>query len=217
MPGEITLAHRGVLFLDEMPEFPRPVLEILRQPLEDRKIVIARTGARYTFPASFLLACAMNPCPCGYYPDLNRCGCSRQMIRAYRQKISRPLLDRIDLSVVVPRAAFEEISRAGDISSADMRREVVRVFGIEKERFAGSGTRFNAEMSAEETAVFCPVTDDANVLLRQAYKAFSLSARGYYRILRTARTIADLDGAETICRAHIEEALFFRNGGEEDL
>ncbi len=217
VPGEITLAHRGVLFLDELPEFSSTALEILRQPLEDRQIVISRAQARYTFPASFILAAAMNPCPCGYYPDMNRCTCSDSMIRNYRKRISTPLMDRIDICTKVPRIPFEELSGEGDLSSADLRKESARVFAVQEERFRGHRTHFNAEMTPEETERFCVLTTEAASLLRNAYRHFSLTVRGYYRILRTARTIADLDGQVRIGSAHAEEALFYRNGeGEEN-
>ena len=212
VPGEITLAHRGVLFLDEMPEFQRHTLEILRQPLEEKEIVIARTAGTYVFPADFLLVAAMNPCPCGYYPDRTKCMCSPVQVMRYRQKISRPLLDRIDLSSEVPRVTYKMLTQEeeGEWNSAMMRAEVMRAAEIQKERFSGTACRFNADIPGSLTGRFCPLTAEAKRLLEKAYQKMELTARSYHRILKVARTIADLDHADTIATPHIEEAVFYR-------
>ena len=212
VPGEITLAHRGVLFLDEMPEFARQSLEILRQPLEERAIVIARTAGTFRFPADFLLVAAMNPCPCGYFPDRNKCMCSALAVSRYRQRISRPLLDRIDLCAVVPRVTYEMLSAQPETewTSAKMREKVLETAEIQRARFAGTKYRFNADIPGSETAKYCPMTEAARRLLEKAYQGMELTARSYHRILKVARTIADLDGEEVIAQKHIEEAVFYR-------
>ncbi|MCI1722161.1 MAG: YifB family Mg chelatase-like AAA ATPase [Lachnospiraceae bacterium] len=211
-PGEITLAHRGILFLDEMPEFSRTALEILRQPLEDREITIARSSGTYRFPANFLLLAAMNPCPCGYYPDMNRCSCLPADISRYMNKISQPLLDRIDLCVEAPAVSYEELTSPGsrELTSAAIRKEVKRVHEIERERFKGSAIRFNSEIPANRIPEFCEMTADAEELLKKAFRKMKLSARGYHRIVKVARTVADLDGAGKICGKHVSEAIFYR-------
>ena len=211
-PGEVTLAHRGVLFLDEIPEFSRAALETLRMPLEDRKIVITRTGGTFTFPASFLLAAAMNPCPCGCYPDLSKCTCSAQMVRRYRSRISRPLLDRIDLCVQVPPADYEMLSvkDPDPVSSALMREDAGRVFHIQEQRFRGTSIRFNSGIPSSEIPFYCPLSPGAEKLLARSFDKLGLTARAYHRVLKTARTVADLAGEEVIREEHIREALFYR-------
>lgn len=213
-PGEITLAHRGILFLDEMPEFPRSALEILRQPLEDREIVISRSMGTYRFPASFLLIAAMNPCPCGYYPDFNRCHCSAHEIAAYRSRVSQAILDRIDLFVEVQAVRYEELSAKAfplpSESSAAIRERVEMVRGREAARFADTGIRFNSEIPASRLGEFCPLDKETDALLGKAFAALHLSARAYHRVLRVARTIADLDGSDDIKKHHAEEALDYR-------
>ena len=211
-PGEITLAHRGILFLDEMPEFPRRTLEVLRQPLEDRRITITRASGRFTFPASFLLTAAMNPCPCGYYPDARRCQCTSTDLIRYRGRISKPLLDRIDLRVEAPALTYSELTTGAgsEISSADLRREAERVHRIERERYRGAGFLFNAEIPAPLLNTFCPLTPDAEKVMRDAFETMDLSARAYHRILRVARTAADLDGSERIDVRHVREAIIYR-------
>ncbi|MBE5996537.1 MAG: ATP-binding protein [Lachnospiraceae bacterium] len=212
VPGEITLAHRGVLFLDEMPEFSRQSLEILRQPLEDREIVIARTAGTFHFPADFLLVAAMNPCPCGYYPDRNRCMCSPTAVSRYRQKISRPLLDRIDLSTQVQRVTYDMLTGApeSEDDSGKMREHVIEAVKIQKERFDGTACTFNSEIPSSDIPKYCPMTPDAEALLKRAYLGMEMTARSYHRIIRVARTCADLDGEEMIRKKHIEEAVFYR-------
>lgn len=210
-PGSISLSHRGVLFLDELTEFPRTVLECLRQPLEDRKVNIARVQSRYTFPADFMLVCAMNPCKCGFYPDLNRCSCTESDRKRYISKISGPLLDRIDMCVQTHRVELESLSslEKGE-SSASMRRKVMAAREIQKERFKDRTYLFNSEMPVEDIEVFCTKTKAAQAMLEQAYVALSLSARTYHRTLKVARTIADLEGSEMITEKHVAEALSYR-------
>ena len=211
-PGEVSLAHRGVLFLDEMPEFRSQTLEILRQPLEDREIVISRTSGTYRFPASFLLLAAMNPCPCGYYPDLNRCTCTPRMIADYRNRISKPLLDRIDLSIVCPPVSYEDLVSDGPAgpTSAEIRTKVEAVRAVEAERFRGTSLHFNSEIPPSMMETCCPLDPAAKKVLGQAFESRSLSARSYYRIIRVARTIADMDGEDIILPRHIREALTMR-------
>ncbi len=212
VPGEITLAHRGVLFLDEMPEFSRQSLEILRQPLEDREIVIARTAGTFHFPADFLLVAAMNPCPCGYFPDRNKCMCSPAAVSRYRQKISRPLLDRIDLCSRVPRVTYEMLreKEGAETDSAAMRADVMRAVRIQEERFAGTEYHFNANIPAARVSEFCRMTQEAELFLKRVYSGLEMTARSYHRIIRVARTIADLEEEEIIMKKHIEEAVFYR-------
>ena len=211
-PGEITLAHRGVLFLDELPEFSRAAMEILRQPMEEKEIVITRTYGTFTFPASFLLIAAMNPCPCGYYPDMRRCTCSAQSLQRYRNRISRPLLDRIDVCVQVPAVTYEMLTakEPDPVSSAVLRAETERVFALQKERYAGTSIRFNADIPSAKAQLYCPMRPAAEKLLAGAFRQFGLSARAYHRILKVARTVADLAGEEIIGEEHMREALFFR-------
>lgn len=212
-PGEITLAHRGVLFLDELPEFSRQSLETLRQPLEDRKITIARTACTYTFPANFLLLAAMNPCPCGYYPDMNRCTCSPKDISTYLNRISQPLLDRIDVCVDTPAVTYDDLTYTGKKgrNSADIRKEVERVYDIETKRFAGTGLHFNSEIPASRMPEFCAMSAEAEELMKKAFQKLKLSARAYHRIVKVARTIADLDGSARIEDTHIGEAICYRS------
>ena len=210
-PGEITLAHRGVLFLDEMPEFSRRSLELLRQPLEDRVIQISRVSGTYLFPADFMLCAAMNPCPCGYYPDMNRCTCTEGEVAHYMGKISRPLLDRIDICTEVPPVSFQELKKAvpGE-SSARIRERVRNVQKIQEERYRGENIRFNGQLQSRMIDRYCPVTDSASRLLAMAFDRISFSARSYHRLLKVARTIADMEGEEVIASHHVGEALSYR-------
>lgn len=210
-PGEITLAHRGVLFLDEMPEFSRKSLEILRQPLEDKEIHLSRAAGTYIFPASFMLAAAMNPCPCGFYPDMNRCRCTSGEITHYLGKISQPLLERIDICTEVPAVSFSKMKRkiAGE-SSAQIRKRVEAVQEIQRERYKKEKFCFNGELDGRKLEKYCVMTGGADKLLEQAYEQFQFSTRAYHKILKTARTIADMESSEKIKEEHICEALTYR-------
>lgn len=211
VPGEITLAHHGVLFLDELPEFDRKVLEALRQPLEDRKITVVRAGVSVTFPASFTLVGAMNPCPCGHLGDpLKPCRCRPHEIAQYRKRISGPFLDRIDLFVQLPRLTKEELlgDGTGEPSQA-VRDRVARARERQRDRFGGR-SRTNAEMGPGEVEKECVMTPAARKLLARAIDHFALTGRGYVRVLKVSRTIADLAGAEVIEAEHVAEALQYR-------
>ena len=211
LPGEITLAHKGILFLDELPEFSRSALEILRQPLEQGKICISRVHGNYEFPADFLLAAAMNPCPCGYYPDRNRCSCTRHQVETYLGKISGPLLDRFDICTEMREVPGEKIrkGRSGK-TSEEIRREVGQVHEIQKERYKGTKIRFNSRLSGKETEKYCVMDRPAERLLTKVYTKLGLSVRGYHKILKTARTIADLDNSDKIRENHVSEAVCYR-------
>lgn len=216
VPGEITLAHLGVLFMDELPETSRRTLEILRQPLEERKIEISRVNGRFTFPASFLLVGAMNPCPCGFYPDMSRCTCTPGDISRYLNKISQPLLDRMDLCVQVEPVGYEDLKESrGENTSLDMRRAVLRAQNVQRERYRGQSIRFNSELSGKEIRKYCPLTNEAEQLLAQAFTQLKLSARAYHGIIKTARTIADLEGEEQIGSTHISEAVCLRSADKK--
>jgi len=234
MPGEITLAHCGILFLDELPEFKRDVLESLRQPLEERKICISRVQNRITFPAKFILIAAMNPCPCGYFGDPSKeCVCRPGDIIRYRKKISGPLLDRIDIIIEVPRLSFKEIS--GNVpmeSSKEIKQKIIDARKIQEQRFINVNKRYptisskarnkvleqsegvlisaNGEMRIKEINEFCQVEQPAEILLKKAINKYFLSARSYHRILKISRTIADLENTETIKFNHVAEALQYK-------
>ncbi|MFP4343358.1 MAG: YifB family Mg chelatase-like AAA ATPase [Anaerolineales bacterium] len=211
-PGEISLAHRGVLFLDEMPEFSRRVLEVMRQPMEDKVVTISRAQGSFTFPANFVLVAAMNPCPCGYYGDPERaCTCAMGMIQRYRKRISGPLMDRIDLHVEVPRVPYEKLMRSalGETSSA-IRARVERARTQQRTRLAGAGLACNADMGPGEIRRFCQLGEEAQALMRAAMRQMHLSARAYHRVLKVSRTIADLEGTEGIQPHHLAEALQYR-------
>ncbi len=212
-PGEVSLAHHGVLFLDELPEFPRSALEVLRQPLEDGDVTIARAQTSLTFPAGFQLVAAMNPCPCGFYTDpVRECTCSPAEIQRYRKQISGPLLDRIDIHIEVPRLTPDEVmQREPGEPSASVRQRVVVARERQHERFAGTPFHHNAEMNTKALREFCPLADEVEGLLRTAIEQFALSARAHDRIVKLARTIADLDGSEDIGVAHIAEAVQYRS------
>lgn len=215
LPGEVSLAHNGVLFLDELPEYIKTVAEVLRQPLEDRHITITRASGRYTFPCNFMLVCAMNPCRCGYFghPSKN-CTCKPADIRAYLSKVSGPLLDRIDIQIEVSPLSFDELSKlAPSRSSADMRTDVnkARAFALKRFLRDGKKLRCNTELSPADLRKYCTLDDEATAIMRAAFENMGLSARGYDRILRVARTIADLEESENIKAHHIAEAVQLRS------
>lgn len=214
-PGEITLAHNGVLFLDELPEFDRRSLEILRQPLEEGSIVISRASGTVTYPSRFMLVCAMNPCRCGWYGhSSHRCVCTRAQVDSYLGKISGPLLDRIDIVVDVPSLEFDDLARkpSGE-SSAAIRRRVIAARDLARERYRKYGIEANAHLPSSLLQEFCKPDPSGMVLLRGAFERLGLTARSYDRVLRIARTIADLDASTEIRTHHIAEALQFRNAG----
>lgn len=212
-PGEISLAHHGVLFLDELPEFDRDVLETLRQPLEERVITLSRAAAAVTFPANFMLVAAMNPCPCGHWGDAKKsCRCSPLDVQRYRKRISGPFLDRIDMFVEVPRLTKEELlARPTGESSPSVRARVERARAIQSERFRGHKIFTNAQMGIGEMRRYCPLDQSAQRLLERAIEHLNLSARGYHRVVKVARTIADLEQSEIIRAAHIAEAIQYRS------
>jgi magnesium chelatase family protein len=211
-PGEISLAHRGVLFLDELPEFSGATLEMLRQPLEDRKITLARAAGTVTFPANFTLVAAMNPCPCGHLGDPGReCRCSASSVARYQKRISGPLLDRIDIHLDVPRVEYEKLAatRIGEASRA-IRGRVQAARAVQAARFADTALVTNADMGPRELAVYAALDGAGEGLLKSAVRQLNLSARGYHRVLKLARTIADLDGAAAIGTRHLAEAIQYR-------
>jgi magnesium chelatase family protein len=212
-PGEVSLAHHGVLFLDELPEFRKNVLEVLRQPLEDHRITIARVMGTVTFPASVMLVAAMNPCPCGFYTDTqHECTCTPIMIQRYRSRISGPLLDRIDIHVEVPAVKYRELTaHSPGEASATIRERVNRARQIQLDRFAGLRIFANAQMGARELHSYCQVEAAAERLLELAINRLGLSARAYTRILKVARTCADLDGGGSIQAHHVSEAIQYRS------
>ncbi len=212
-PGEVSLAHNGVLFLDELPEFKKHVLEVLRQPLEDRQVTISRAASSLTYPSSFTLIAAMNPCPCGYYTDpANECRCTPAQVKKYRSKISGPLLDRIDIQVDVPAISFREIKKnnPGEPSAA-IRKRVIAARDIQTTRFAKSKIYNNSQMSSRQLKAFCHLNNDALILLEAAIDKLGMSARAYNRVIKIARTIADLESADTLASSHISEAVQYRN------
>ncbi len=212
-PGEVTLAHRGVLFLDELPEFPRSVLEVLRQPLEDREVHISRVNASFTYPADFILIAAMNPCPCGYLGDPDHpCTCTDGEIRSYGRKISGPLLDRIDLHVSVQRPKYSELTATikGE-ASKDIAARVAAARAIQAERLSRWHMQNNAQMGHRQLKETCALDKDGTEMLREVFEKLHLSARSYDRIIKVARTIADLDGKEQIQSDHVAEAISYRN------
>lgn len=211
-PGEVSLSHNGVLFLDELPEFRREVLEMLRQPLEEGVVTISRLQATYVYPARFMLLASMNPCPCGFLSDPQaQCVCSSGQVMRYRRKISGPLLDRIDLFVEVPRLRFEEVAgQAQAEPSASIKKRVAAAREMQRRRFEKESISCNAQMGPGHVRKYCQVDAAGRDLLRLAYQRLHLSARAYDRILKVARTIADLDGSQKICPSHIAEAISYR-------
>ena len=211
-PGEISLAHNGVLFLDELPEFRADVLEVLRQPMEDGEVTVSRVAGTLTFPARFMLVCAMNPCKCGWHGHPSgRCKCSEQEVRRYHSRISGPLLDRIDIIVEVPALEFEELKRKKPAeSSAEIKKRVNAAREIQRLRFKGDGAMSNSRLSPGELREHCTLDTEGEALMHAAFDAMGLSARSYDRILRVARTIADLEGSNKIESSHLAEAIQYR-------
>ena len=215
-PGEVTLAVHGVLFLDELPEFSRSSLEAMRQPLEDRIVQISRARASYRFPADFMLVAAMNPCRCGYYPDRNRCRCSGRDIASYQGRVSQPFMDRMDLAVNAEQLTYSQIwNRTENESSETIRRRVVQAHRLQRERYQKEDISYNSQLLPGQIERYCAVGRGESRLLEQIYERFQLTGRGYFRILRTARTIADLDGSQTIKKRHISEAVMLRQRRRE--
>jgi magnesium chelatase family protein len=212
-PGEVSLAHHGVLFLDELPEFRRNVLEVLRQPLEQRRVTIARSSASVTYPAGFMLVAAMNPCPCGHFADrTHQCTCTPVQIQRYRARVSGPLLDRIDLHIDVPAVPFGDLSSDQPREdSAHVRDRVARAREVQQARYADEGFYCNAQLRPRLLKRHCTIGSDSRGLIEQAMTKLGLSARAYHRILKVARTVADLDGSERVLPGHVAEAIQYRN------
>lgn len=210
-PGMISLAHRGVLFLDELPEFQRQTLDALRQPMEDRKVNISRANGNVSYPSDFILVCAMNPCPCGYYPDRNRCHCSKIQIGKYMGRISGPILDRMDLCVELQPVEYASLKTKGTgESSKEIRQRVEQARQRQKARFQGTPYGFNGDIEASAIGYYCALGSEEQSCMERLYRSLQLSARAYHRILRVARTIADLDGNEQIQVQHLTEAACYR-------
>lgn len=212
-PGVISLAHRGVLFLDELPEFKRQTLDLLRQPLEERKIQIARTGGSFTYPADVMLVGAMNPCPCGYYPDRNKCRCTPSEIHHYLSHISGPILDRIDLCANAFRIEIRQLqAKKKSESSKDMREKVMRARKQQEIRYKGTGYRFNSELAPGDMDRYCHLEKEEMEMLEKIFGTFALSARAYHKLLKVARTIADLEANDSIMKKHLMEAVCYQTG-----
>ncbi|NOR44108.1 MAG: YifB family Mg chelatase-like AAA ATPase [Candidatus Delongbacteria bacterium] len=212
-PGEISLAHHGVLFLDELPEFKKNVLEVMRQPLEDREVTIARAASTLKFPANFVMVAAMNPCPCGYYGDPTRdCTCGETKIKSYLSKISGPLLDRIDIHIEVPAVKYEDLAQKEDgEKSEDIRKRVIKSREVQLKRYSEVDIFSNASMNQKHIKKHCQLDTASEKILKRAIESLSLSARAYNRILKVSRTIADLDGKQNIEISHISEAIQYRS------
>lgn len=210
-PGAISLAHKGVLFLDELTEFPRSILETLRQPIEDKKVNIVRVHGNYTFPSDFMLVCAFNPCKCGFYPDKNKCTCTESELHRYRNKLSGPLIDRIDMYVETQRVDLSSLRDSGkEENTAVIRERVATARARQEQRFKGQNIQFNSQMEVQDIEKYCHLEGKEKKLMELAYNSLELSARTYHRVLKVARTIADLDGEEKISERHISEALAYR-------
>ncbi len=212
-PGEVSLANKGILFLDELPEFNRGTLEVLRQPMEDGKITISRAKGSFVFPSKFSLVAAMNPCPCGYFPDLKRCHCTEVQIKKYLNKISGPLLDRIDMCADVPEISYYDVSAGTKSeSSSEIRKRVTKAHAVQTKRFKDEGINFNSEMTSEQVERFCKLENDLSNYMKERFEKQSLSIRAYYRILRVSRTIADIEGHDDIKMCDLQEAFMYRGG-----
>lgn len=210
-PGAVSLAHRGVLFMDELPEFRRGTIEILRQPLEDKRIHIARTYGSFVYPADFMLVGAMNPCPCGHFPDRNRCTCSETEVKKYFSRLSGPILDRIDIITEAPRVDIRQLSATlHNESSADIRERVMEARERQNRRYQGTGYHFNAELGAGDIRTYCPLGTEEQAMMEEIFTIMNLSARAYHKVIKVARTIADLDGKDDIGTPHLSEAVCYR-------
>lgn len=212
VPGQITIAHKGVLFLDELPEFSQHVLDLLRQPLEEKVVRINRVSGNYIFPADCLVITAMNPCKCGYYPDRSKCQCSERDVKNYIGKISGPIVDRMDMSIEVPRVVMEADGKKNSnysLKTHNMKKIVERTVAIQKQRQSGEFT-FNGRMNNKQVQQYCRLGKEENDFLREAYNRFKMSMRGYYKVLKVARTIADIEESEEIQVSHLAEALGYR-------
>ena len=210
-PGEISLAHKGVLFLDELPEFQKKTLEILRQPLEEKCVRLVRLSGSCEYPADFMLVAAMNPCKCGWYPDMQRCTCSQASVRRYLERVSKPLLDRIDISVEAQRIPFEELAKGerGE-ASGEIRRRVTAAHQMQRERYRGDAFSYNSQIPAARIREFCALTREQETYMEQIYQRLELSARAYHKILKVARTLADMDQEKRIEKRHLSEAVCYR-------
>ena len=211
-PGEVSLSYHGVLFLDELPEYQKDVLEALREPLEDGIVTISRVSAQLTYPANFILISAMNPCPCGFYGDMvKECTCTPYQVQKYRNKISGPLLDRIDIQIEVPRVQFSELqSEREEEESLTVRKRVEKARQIQLKRFQNTNIFTNASMTRKEITKYCKLDQESKKLLKDAFNRLGLSARAHDRVLKVARTIADLEGSENIELNHLAEAIQYR-------
>lgn len=211
-PGEISLSHGGVLFLDEMTEFKKSTLEVLRQPLEEKKVHLVRLTGTFTYPADFLLVGAMNPCACGYYPDMQKCRCSSVTLKHYLEKISQPLLDRMDLCIEAPHLKYEELTGREENETSEMiRSRVIRVQEHQRRRFQGTEIRYNSQIPASLLETYCPLEPQQKNYMEEIYARMSLTARTYHKILKVARTLADMDDAEQISMQHLNEAVCYRS------
>lgn len=219
-PGEISLAHHGVLFLDEFLEFQKNIIEMMRQPLEDGRITISRMQGSYTFPCDFMLVAAMNPCPCGYYPDGNRCHCTKPQIDRYLKKVSQPMLDRIDMNIAVKRITYEELYEEQDAENSEtIRQRIIAAHQVQRERLAPYHIAFNSQIPAHLLEDICMLGEEERELQQEAFEQYELTARGAGKVLRVARTIADLDHSDRVTCSHMLEALSYRmsdfyQGGE---
>lgn len=210
-PGEISLAHRGILFLDELTEFQKMTLEVLRQPLEDKKVCISRIGGRYIFPANTMLLGAMNPCKCGYYPDRERCSCTEREVRRYLQKLSHPFLDRMDISVKAEKISYRDLQgEQKRESSRQIKERVLQAHNRQKKRYKGTRFMFNSDLNAAGIKEYCIMTSEASRLLEQSFEKLKISARSYHKLIKVAQTAADLEGAKKIEKRHIAEAILYR-------
>ncbi len=210
-PGEISLAHKGVLFLDELPEYKKSTLEILRQPMEDKEITLVRQSGSYRYPSDFMLVAAMNPCKCGYYPDRSRCGCRDADVARYLGRVSKPLLDRIDICAEAPLMRYEELTQKEENeSSAVIRERVMAALERQRHRFKGKSICYNSQILSKDIDKYCKLSCIQQKYMKEIYQKMELSARGYHKILKTARTIADLEGSESICDYHLNEAVCYR-------